>query len=291
MLRNDFACGDYQGQTSFQCEYAIEATDAVADVEGLGTIQITGSDAGGNLVVGELSQSVYLDFTPPTVRESGSFFTPSLARAGERVELTLAFDEDVQDSAILLEFRGADGEPVSFFGEGTPWLHEVTAQDVNGVYSAVVDVVDGVGNRATQLGIPGSFEIDTASPAVTLLNVADVNTVTYSAQGDQTDLTLEVCVSDSDVRPQDLVTSIPADGCEPHSPLDEAAAPCGSFFLAPGVGPPSSVNWGSSSPPPPSRFRSPMPRETPERRANFSPWTSTAPTWQPVPFLRPVWLR
>ena len=93
------------------------------------------------------------------------------------------------------------------------------------MYSAVVDVVDGVGSRATQLGTPGCFEIDTASPAVTLLNVADVNTVTYSAQGDQTDLTLEVCVSDSDVRPQDLVTSIPADGCEPHSPPDEAAAP------------------------------------------------------------------
>ena len=82
---SDFACGDCQGPTSFQCEYAIEATDAVADVGGPWHHSDHRVGRGRHeRWSANCPKAFTRDFTPPTVRESGSFFTPRLARAGER---------------------------------------------------------------------------------------------------------------------------------------------------------------------------------------------------------------
>ncbi len=150
----DAACVTSTG-LSFTCTYTVGA----GDTEGRKTISITGMDAAGN--AGSATETVDFDFTAPSLLSTS--LSTTLAGLGDEIVYTLNTSETLSNTPTPevsgLTFTLETGTTFTF-------RHVVTAADANGDYSAVFDLVDGVGNRRDNVSDGKTFAVDATVPTI-----------------------------------------------------------------------------------------------------------------------------
>ncbi len=178
--------------------------------------------------------TVTLDFQAPVIDESNSFFTPTVAKAGDEIVMNVAFNEEVIPESLraVVIVPGGDDD-TNFFAEsaeGVQWAHLVDENDHNGTYRVRFDAEDLVGNRTEALEFHRVFNIDTAAPEITIINAAELGENTYSSNGDHTNFTADICISDVEVNWMDLVMSFTPSSCSSSGPPSDTSDPCGTFL-------------------------------------------------------------
>jgi alpha-tubulin suppressor-like RCC1 family protein len=156
---------------------------------GTAVVEVAATDRAGN--VGIATTTVQVDLSPPAVVAAA--VSPSLARRGAQVVVTLSADEELGEPPAL-QVRTPQGDPWVMDpvpGARWAWRRTVTAADDSGAYSLATTLQDPVGNPSGVLVLP-PFTVDASPPVVQGLSSAwpaygpagdrDVVTIRFQAQ-------------------------------------------------------------------------------------------------------------